>query len=315
MEPSDIHSRDGVREEIHQRDGQPIPKAQQDGQPTQPRQRDGQRVVLETPQWSDPQQSEVDLSPSGNPVGKLITFSDALPLDRVHLSSETGACNLEPIASHHAPDLFKAICQEGDEPLWDYMLSHMHTNSSEFQKSYVRPREQTSTSAVYFAIMAYDRGQPNQHSLSDEKRTPMGMIALMAIENVHRSVEIGNVIYSKKLQKSTAATQAVYLLLNHCFEKRYRRVTWKCNNLNEASKRAALRLGFQYEGVSRAHMVVKGRNRDTAWFAMTEDDWEVAGGALRRWLEPTNFDTHGQQKRKLEDVRREVAKVLSLSAS
>jgi RimJ/RimL family protein N-acetyltransferase len=303
MEPSDIHSRDGVRE-IHQRDGQPIPRAQQDGQ----------QVVFVTPRESDPQQSEVDLSPSGNPVGKLITFSDALPLDRVHLGSKTDACNLEPIASHHAEGLFKAICQEGDEPLWDYMLSHMHTNSSDFQKLYIRPREQSSISAVYFAIMAYDRGQPHQHSLVDVKRKPMGMIALMAIDNVHRSVEIGNVIYSKKLQKSTAATQAVYLLLNHCFQNHYRRVTWKCNNLNEASKRAALRLEFQYEGVSRAHMVVKGRNRDTAWFAMTEDDWEVAGGALRRWLEPTNFDAHGQQKRKLEDVRREVAKELSPSA-
>lgn len=304
MKPSDMDSCDGVTDN-HQRGGHPIPRAQQDGQ----------RVVSKPPQDSDYQQSEDDLSPSGNPVGRLLTPQDALPLERVHLGSMTGACTLEPLASQHAPDLFRAICQDGDEPLWDYMLSHMFTSSSDFEESYIRPREQSSTSAVYFAIMASDGGQPIPQSLSDEKRKPMGIIALMAIDAVHRSVEIGNVIYSKKLQKSTAATQAVYLLLNHCFQKGYRRVTWKCNNLNEASKSAALRLGFQYEGVFRAHMVVRGRNRDTAWFAMTEDDWEVAGGALRRWLEPTNFDAHGQQKRKLQDVRREVAKLLLPSAS
>ena len=100
---------------------------------------------------------------------------------------------------------------------------------------------------------------------------------------------------------------ANWLLLRHVFALGYRRVVWKCNDLNEASKRAALRLGFEYEGVSKCHMVVRGRNRDTAWYSMVEDGWPLARKALVEWLEEGNFDGKGNQKEKLEDVRRRVA--------
>jgi RimJ/RimL family protein N-acetyltransferase len=127
----------------------------------------------------------------------------------------------------------------------------------------------------------------------------------MNIVPSHRTIEIGHVLFSPVLQRTTAATESIYLLMKHCFEDlNYRRVEWKANDLNEPSKRAALRLGFVFEGVFRKHMVVKGRNRDTAWFSVTDDEWEggVKGG-LEKWLENANFDESGLQLRKLEEVR------------
>jgi RimJ/RimL family protein N-acetyltransferase len=139
------------------------------------------------------------------------------------------------------------------------------------------------------------------------ERIPMGMLSLIEIKPSYRSLEIGNVIYAPALQRTAAATEANWLLMRHAFGLGYRRVVWKCNDLNEASKRAALRLGFEYEGVSKCHMVVRGRNRDTAWYAMVEEGWPLARRALEEWLAEGNFDGKGRQRVKLEEVRRRVA--------
>ncbi|KAJ4580343.1 hypothetical protein HRR83_003291 [Exophiala dermatitidis] len=126
----------------------------------------------------------------------------------------------------------------------------------------------------------------------------------MRIDPNHRVVEVGNILFSPALQRTRAATEAMYLLARYVFEDLgYRRYEWKCDNLNLPSKRAAIRLGFTFEGVFRKHMVYKGRSRDTAWFAMVDEDWPVIKKAFEDWLRDENFDESGRQKRRLEDLR------------
>jgi RimJ/RimL family protein N-acetyltransferase len=117
-------------------------------------------------------------------------------------------------------------------------------------------------------------------------------------------VEIGNVLFTPALQATTAATEAMYLMARHAFEDLgYRRYEWKCNDLNAPSRRAAVRLGFTYEGTFRQHMIVKGRNRDTAWYSMIDTEWPRVKAAFEAWLDPGNFDEAGRQKRRLEEIR------------
>lgn len=128
----------------------------------------------------------------------------------------------------------------------------------------------------------------------------------MSIVPEQLRLEIGWVLFSPALQRTTGATEASYLLLKYAFEELgYRRVEWKCNALNEGSRRAAERLGFVFEGVFRQHMVVKGRNRDTAWFSMLREEWDCRGvkEALEDWLAEDNFDESGAQRRSLEGIR------------
>ena len=132
----------------------------------------------------------------------------------------------------------------------------------------------------------------------------MGYQTLMRIEPVHRVIEVGNILYTPAMQRTIGATEAQYLFARHVFDDLgYRRYEWKCNDLNAPSKRAALRYGFAFEGVFRQHMIVKGRNRDTAWFAMLDSDWPACRAAFERWLDPANFDAQGQQKTALGALR------------
>jgi RimJ/RimL family protein N-acetyltransferase len=113
-------------------------------------------------------------------------------------------------------------------------------------------------------------------------------------------VEVGNILYTPAIQRSIAATEAMYLMARHVFDELgYRRYEWKCNELNLPSRRAALRYGFAYEGTFRQHMIVKGRNRDTAWFAMLDSDWPRVRTAFEAWLDPGNFDADGRQRSSL----------------
>jgi RimJ/RimL family protein N-acetyltransferase len=126
------------------------------------------------------------------------------------------------------------------------------------------------------------------------------MAALMRIEPEHPVIEVGSILYTPALQRTRGATETMYLLARHVFEELgYRRYEWKCNALNEASRRAALRLGLTFEGIFRQHMIVKGRRRDTAWFSMLDCEWPVRKAGFERWLDPSNFDANGQQKSSL----------------
>lgn len=136
----------------------------------------------------------------------------------------------------------------------------------------------------------------------------VGTIIYLAIAPSNRSVEIGMVLFGQRLARTTAATEACYLMMKHAFEDLHNlRVEWKCNAHNDPSKRAALRLGFVFEGVFRKHMVVKGRSRDSTYYSVTDEEWEASvKDALEGWLQDENFDAQQMQKIKLEDIRRAI---------
>lgn len=131
---------------------------------------------------------------------------------------------------------------------------------------------------------------------------PVGAYSLMRINPAHGVIEIGGIWFTKELRKTVAATEALFLLADYALTTLgYRRYEWKCHNENEASKRAALRLGFTFEGVFRQDMVLKGRNRDTAWFSIIDSEWPRLREAYLKWLSPENFDEEGVQKKGLQD--------------
>ena len=131
-----------------------------------------------------------------------------------------------------------------------------------------------------------------------------GRQALMRIDPVHGVIEIGHILWGPAIARTRVATEALYLSAEYAFETLgYRRFEWKCNDLNLPSRRAALRFGFTFEGIFRQHMVVKGQNRDTAWFSIIDAEWPTLRASYQRWLAPDNFDAHGRQLRKLEEFR------------
>jgi RimJ/RimL family protein N-acetyltransferase len=131
-----------------------------------------------------------------------------------------------------------------------------------------------------------------------------GRQALMRIDATHGVIEIGSILWGPAIARTRVSTEAFHLFARHVFETLgYRRFEWKCNNLNEPSKRAALRFGFTFEGVFRQHMVVKGANRDTAWFSILDSEWPELAAAYAAWLDPANFDDAGRQRRTLAECR------------
>ncbi|HYF06973.1 MAG TPA: GNAT family protein, partial [Acetobacteraceae bacterium] len=129
-------------------------------------------------------------------------------------------------------------------------------------------------------------------------------LSLMEIRPANRVIEVGNIIYGAPLQRTPLGTEAQYLLMRYAIETLgYRRYEWKCDALNAPSRRAAERFGFVYEGTFRQHMIIKGRNRDTAWFSITDKEWPRVRRAFEAWLDPSNFDGAGRQKRSLSDLR------------
>jgi RimJ/RimL family protein N-acetyltransferase len=133
---------------------------------------------------------------------------------------------------------------------------------------------------------------------------PIGMAAVMSRDALHRRAEIGHIWYAPDAQRTTANTEAAYLMVRECFETlSCRRVEWKCDALNARSRAAALRLGFTFEGVFRNHMIVKGRNRDTAWYAITDAEWPAVRAALESWLYEVPRDATGRPQRSLAELR------------
>ena len=143
----------------------------------------------------------------------------------------------------------------------------------------------TAEEAVYFALAP----------LAEER--PLGMAAYLRITPEFGVIEIGHVWFGTGLRRTTAATEAIYLLVRNAIEELgYRRVEWKCNALNAASRKAAERFGFTFEGVFRKHQIVKGRSRDTAWYAITDDRWPTIRSGFDAWLAPENFDGQDRQR-------------------
>jgi RimJ/RimL family protein N-acetyltransferase len=195
---------------------------------------------------------------------------------------------LEPLdGPRHAKPLWQAL--HGHDDLWTWMAGTPSASPEELVTSLERWQEKEH--ARLFAIVPIESG------------LPAGWASYMRIEPTQGVIEVGNVMFSPALQRTRAATEAIYLMARHAFEDLgYRRYEWKCNALNQASRRAALRFGFTFEGIFRQHMVVKGRNRDTAWFSMLDAEWPARKRAFEAWLDPVNFDAAGRQRRSLSSL-------------
>lgn len=192
--------------------------------------------------------------------------------------------SLEPLAANrHAADLWEAV--RGHDDLWTWMGDGPFATENAWREAVAE--KENNPAAVFFAIVPAALGRA------------AGYASLMRIEPAHGVVEVGNILMSPVLQRTTAATEAMYLLAGYVFALGYRRYEWKCNAGNLPSRRAAVRYGFTFEGIFRQHMVIKDRNRDTAWFAMLDAEWPERKAAFEKWLSPENFDCAGRQKRRL----------------
>lgn len=193
-------------------------------------------------------------------------------------------------AAAHGDALYEGSHGGDRERIWRYLWEGPFETLAEFDA--VLREKARATDRQYLAILDNATG------------AAVGHAAWMRDEPAHRVIEIGDVLYTTRLQHTAGGTEAMYLMARHVFEEmRYRRCEWKCNALNEPSRAAALRLGFVFEGIFRQHMIVKGRNRDTAWFSMLDVEWPAHKAAFERWLAPENFDDAGRQLRRLTDLR------------
>jgi RimJ/RimL family protein N-acetyltransferase len=229
-------------------------------------------------------QSEPDPT-TGRPVGLPVDATPAQPPAAVVLTGRFG--HVEKLESRHAPDLWQAV--KGHDELWPYMGYGPFPDESAFL-AWLPERAALSDPYAYAVIDAGGRA--------------VGIATLMEIRPAMRVIEIGHIVYTPLLQRTPLATEVQYLLAGYVFEMLgYRRYEWKCNALNAPSRRAAERFGFTFEGIFRQHLIVKGRNRDTAWYSMLEGEWPSRKVAFERWLAPGNFDADGCQKRSLASFR------------
>jgi len=205
--------------------------------------------------------------------------------------------SLEPLdADRHSSAIWNGV--RAHDEVWTWLADGPYASESALHAALAE--KQASQNALFLAILPTPYGQ-----LPDSPNVPCphpaaGYASYMRIEPAHGVVEVGNILLSPILQRTTAATEAMYLMARHVFDDLgYRRYEWKCNAENEPSRRAALRLGFSFEGIFRQHMVIKDRNRDTAWFAMLDCEWPERKRAFEAWLDPENFDERGVQKNSL----------------
>ncbi|MCA1326670.1 GNAT family N-acetyltransferase [Herbaspirillum seropedicae] len=224
------------------------------------------------------------------PVGQPLPQWQMRPLPQ-RLVLQGRYCKLEPIsAERHAKDLFDAYAGAPDGSDWTYMISGPF-DSAESYRQYAEKLEQ-SDDPLHFTVIDLASGRA------------VGSLALMRIDARHGVIEVGHVALSRSLKRTRVATEAQFLLMQHAFDTLgYRRYEWKCDSLNAPSRRAALRLGFTFEGVFRQAIVYRGRSRDTAWFSIIDGEWPVLRTAFETWLDPANFDADGQQRQSLAALR------------
>ena len=218
----------------------------------------------------------------GQPTGFLVdgwTPPPHPPLEPV--SGRT--CRVEPLdAARHATELYDANLRDGGQRNWTYLP--------------YGPFESLDAYAAWLTGVA-DKPDPQFHAIVDlATNKAVGVASYLRIDRGAGSIEVGHINYSPLLQRTVVATEAMHLMMRRVFELGYRRYEWKCNALNAASRAAAMRLGFSYEGVFRQARVDKGRNRDTAWYAMIDSEWPALDQAFRRWLDPANFDDRDRQR-------------------
>ncbi len=199
-------------------------------------------------------------------------------------------CRLEPLDPHrHAAELFDAYAQDPSGQGWTYLPYGPFADAADYASWMDEICRRSDP--LLFAIVDAATGQA------------IGVAGYLRITPAAGTIEIGHLHFSPRLQRTAMATEAVFLLMCEAFALGYRRLEWKCDALNQPSQRAAQRLGFRYEGTFRQATVVKGRNRDTAWFSIVDGEWPALCAAIRRWLEPGNFDADGRQLAPLNAAR------------
>jgi RimJ/RimL family protein N-acetyltransferase len=200
-------------------------------------------------------------------------------------------CTVAPLdPERHAAQLFAAYADDVEGRMWTYLPRGPYASLDEYRN---------------WAEPACRADDPLVHAIIDSASgEAVGTAALMRIDPENGVIEVGSITYSPRLQRRAAGTEAMYLLMRRVFDELgYRRYEWKCNSLNAPSRAAALRYGFQYEGLFRQAQITRGRNRDTTWFSIIDNEWPALRGAFERWLDPANFDAQGRQRHSLASLR------------
>jgi len=226
--------------------------------------------------------------PFGQPIGDALPDWQPAQFPKVARMDGTN-CALELVDSaRHADDLFTAFAAD-DGRMWTYMVDGPFATVADMRAWL--DRAMGLDDQVFYAIIEARSGRA------------VGFASYLRIQPAHGVVEVGSIAFAPCLQRTAAATEAMFLMMRHAFEVfGNRRYEWKCDSLNAPSRRAAERLGFTYDGLFRQAIVYRGRNRDTAWYAILDSDWPVLKPAYAAWLDPANFDADGRQRRTLGDL-------------
>ncbi len=218
-------------------------------------------------------------------MGQVVEAFDARRPEATQLSGRY--VKLERLSVEaHGEDLWQVLGGMQNAALWRYMGEGPFADRDAFDDA-MRKAEATDD-PVFFAIVDGLTGRAE------------GRASFLNVRVSHRSVEVGHLMYSPLLQRTRGATEMFYLMAKYAFDElRYRRLEWKCDALNAKSQRAAARLGFRFEGIFRQHLIVKGRNRDSAWFSIIDTEWPAVKDALEKWLAEDNFDKQGGQRKRL----------------
>jgi len=231
-----------------------------------------------------------EMNELGQPIGLPVPGWTLRPRPP-RTSMEGRYCRIEPLDPDlHGEDLFRAFAADQEGRIWTYLPYGPFVALRDFRAW--TERFCLGDDPLFHAIVEQASGRA------------LGVASYLRITPEVGVIEVGHINYSPALQKTPAATEAMYLMMARVFEELgYRRYEWKCNALNEGSCRAAERLGFTFEGVFRQATISKGRNRDTAWYSILDSEWPEARAAFKVWLDPANFDAEGKQKRRLAEIR------------
>jgi len=232
------------------------------------------------PQATPPRETQPPVGPEVDPTPRPVP---------ARVAHRGASVTLEPLGIRHAEELWGGMQGQGADSSWAYLPYGPFPDFAAFRRflgSFA-----TTHDPIAWAVRPHVSGQAS------------GWLTLMEIQPANAAIELGNIWFAPRMQRSRAATEAMFLLMRHAMDDLgYRRLVWKCNALNEPSRRAAARLGFVPEGEHRAHMVVKGRRRDTTWFSILDDEWPERRDAILAWLDDGNFDQRGMARRNMARV-------------
>ncbi len=232
---------------------------------------------------------DYELDDQDSPVGRAVSLAGPARLPDRDMALQGAYCRLEPLdAEAHGADLWEAFSDDPSGRTWTYLGIGPFDSFQDF-------REHLAQSAAAF--------DPFFYAIIDRATgRAAGYASYLRIDPGARSIEVGWITYSPRLQRSRVATDTMFVMMRNAFETGYRRYEWKCNALNAPSISAAHRLGFSFEGLFRQALVVKGRNRDTAWFSVIDRDWPQLRVAFEQWLAHDNFDAAGVQHMRLSEL-------------